>query len=471
MITIKPLFPSWRCLIAAGLLAAVSACSPFEPTARTQLSTTLPQNYSLYSATAPRNVAWWQDFAWDDLNDLIAKALTQNLSLQEAWARLEQARATARMTSAEQLPTLNYTGSAEHSRSDRQLANSSQINTADTFTLALASSYEVDLWGRVAANIHAGRLTTQASKDDWRTVQITIAAQVAETWIRLVAQKGLIPLATERWQRAQQQLTLLQLRYRQGMTTGIDIAEQQRRVAEYRALLLPMEEREQQLNYQLALLVGELPSWRWTAHQLPAPAILPALPELPAIGVPADLLAQRPDIRAAGLRLQAADWHVAAARANRLPAVRLTASGSVYNEHISTIFDNWLANLAASVAGPLIDGGYRKAVVAQTTAQVDERLANYKKTVLTAMKEVETAIMQEQKRAQELQAIGEQLKQQRLLCAQQQQRYLSGEDSYLSLLGAQQTLTLLQQQQLQMHRDLLLARVALHRALGGRVAL
>jgi NodT family efflux transporter outer membrane factor (OMF) lipoprotein len=453
------------------LLAAVSACSPFAPTARTPLSTTLPQSYSLYSENPPQQGAWWQDFAWDDLNSLITKALAQNLSLQESWARLEQAQANARITGAERIPTLNYTDSAEHTRSAQTTDNNSVISTTNTFTFALASSYEIDFWGRVAANVNVANLTTQASKDDWRTAQITIAAQVAETWISLVAQRGLVPLAHERWKRAQQQLDLLQLRYRQGMVNGLDVAEQQRRVAEYRAAILPLEEQEQQLNYELALLLGELPSWRWIPHQLPSQQILPALPGLPALGVPADLLAQRPDIRAAGLRLQAADWQVSAARADRLPALSLSASGSIYDDNLTEIFDNWLANLAASITGPLVDGGLRKATVINAQAVVAERLASYKKTVLTGMKEVETALMQEGKRSQELQAISEQLHQQQVLCTQQQQRYVNGEGSYLALLGAQQTLTLLQQQQLQMQRDLLLARTALHRALGGRVVI
>jgi len=102
---------------------------------------------------------------------------------------------------------------------------------------------------------------------------------------------------------------------------------------------------------------------------------------------------------------------------------------------------------------------------------VDERLANYQQTVLTAMNEVETALMQENKREQELQAINTQLKHQNSVCEQQQRRYVNGNSSYLAVLENHQTLTLLQLQQLQMQRDLLLARSALHRAIGGRSAL
>ncbi len=450
------------------LLFTLCACSPFAPQPRPGAELTLPPQFSLYSSNLEQASNWWADFAWEDLDGLINKALAQNLSLQEAWARLQQAQAKITVSSAANWPDLNYEGKASHSRSGKKLAGDTQISTSESFSLSLASSYEVDLWGRVAANIQADTLSAQASEDDWRTARLTIAAQVAQTWIKLVAQDGLVPLAQQRWQRAQQQLQLLQLRYRQGMATGIDVAEQQRRVAEYRATLLPLEEQQQQLTFELALLVGELPSWRWTASQ----TTLPQFNALANIGIPADLLAQRPDVRAAGLRLQAADWYVSAAQAERLPALRLSASAAATDSnHINELFDNWLANLAASVTGPLFDAGQRRAAITSAQAVVDERLANYQQTVLTAMNEVETALMQENKREQELQAINTQLKHQNSVCEQQQRRYVNGNSSYLAVLENHQTLTLLQLQQLQMQRDLLLARSALHRAIGGRSTL
>ncbi|MBW2186807.1 MAG: efflux transporter outer membrane subunit, partial [Deltaproteobacteria bacterium] len=402
---------------------------------------------------------------WQDLDQLVEKGLAQNLTLHETWARLQQSQAQVLKSRASQYPNLSYSGDASHDRRGQQVGNDTQIITQPSFGLSLATSYEVDLWGRVAAEVSSDRLTAEASRADWMTAQVTIASQIADTWIQLITQHHLVPLAHERWQRSQQQLELLQLRYRQGIVTGVAVAEQQRRVAEYRAELLPLEEREQQLHYDLALLLGELPSWRWQ----PVQNQLPKLPEITSIGLPADLLAQRPDVRAAGLRLQSADWSVSAARADRLPALRLSASAKTDSAHVADLFDSWLANLAASVTGPVFDGHRRAAEVERTKAVVAERLASYKKAVLTAMSEVETALMQERKRSNELIAVSEQVAQQLVVCEQQRQRYLQGDDSYLSLLGSEQAVTLLKQQQLRQQRDLLLARTALHRALGGRV--
>lgn len=446
-------------------LLVLSSCHPFAPTPRAEQAVSLPESYSLYSAHQAGSENWWYDFGWQDLDQLVEKGLAQNLTLHETWARLQQSQALVQKSRASQYPDLSYGGDASHNRRGQQVGNDTQIVTGQSFALSLASSYEVDLWGRVAAEVSSDRLTAEASRADWMTAQVTIAAQIADTWIQLITQHHLVPLAQERWQRSQQQLELLQLRYRQGMVTGVAVAEQQRRVAEYRAALLPLEEREQQLNYDLALLLGELPSWRWQ----PVQNQLPQLPELAALGLPADLLAQRPDVRAAGLRLQSAEWSVSAARADRLPALRLSAGANTDSAHVADLFDNWLANLAASVTGPIFDGHRRAAEVKRTNAVVAERLASYKKAVLTAMSEVETALMQEDKRSNELAAISDQIAQQQVVCEQQRQRYLQGDDSYLSLLGVEQALTLLKQQQLQQQRDLLLARTALHRALGGRV--
>lgn len=453
-------------LCCASVLGWLSACSPFTPATRPSLSTALPASYSLYTQTDAAASDWWRDFGWPQLDQVIDKALTQNLSLREVWARLQQSQALARISQAQRRPELTGSAEAAHRRSGQQLEDRRSISSVENFALALAGSYELDLWGRVAAAVHSNTLVAEASAEDWQTARVTMAAQVAQTWIALVAQQQLLPLARQQWQRAQRQLALLEQRYRQGMATGVEMTEQQRRVAEYRAALLPLEEREQQLCFELALLVGELPSWRAPLGTQP----LPEPQALNGLGVPADLLAQRPDVRAAGLRLQAADWSVAAARADRLPALRLTASAATDSEKVAELFDNWLANLAASVSGPVFDGGRRRSEVARNEAVVAERLAAYQRVVLTAMSEVETALMQEHKRAMELQAVSEQLHRQQQLCRQLEQRYRQGDGSYLTLLGAEQTRTLLTQQRVQVQRDWLLARSALHRALGGRVS-
>lgn len=452
-------------VLSVFMLLLLSACSPFAPKPRSDTDKSLPANFSLYDTSTQQQPNWWHEFAWDDLDHLVQKALRQNLSLQQAWARLQQAQSNVSISEAARLPQLNYNAEAGHSRNAQQVNGNSHITTSENFLLAMTSSYELDLWGRVAAQVKSAALNARASRDDWRTARLSIAAEVAQTAIKLITQRQLLPLARQRWQRARQQLQLLQRRYVQGMSTAVDIAQQRRRVAEYRAVILPIEEQDQQLNYDLALLLGEMPTWHWT----PQREVLPRQQKISNVGIPGDLLSQRPDVHAAGLRLQAADWSVTAARADRLPAIRLSADGSTSSSHFNELFDNWLANLAASVSGPLFDGGRRSAVVKQAQAVVDERLANYNKTVLTAMKEVETALMQEQKRSLELQAIDTQVEQQQQLCAYQQQRYINGEGNYLNLLENTQTLNLLQQQQLKMQRDLLLARISLHRALGGTI--
>ena len=122
---------------------------------------------------------------------------------------------------------------------------------------------------------------------------------------------------------------------------------------------------------------------------------LPELIPLPATGLPADLLAARPDVRAAGLRLKEADWQVSAARADRLPAVTLSAAAEFSSDALNLLFSNWVATLAASLAGPLFDGGYRSAEVDRTRAVAEEYLTAYARTVAEAIREVEDSLVTE----------------------------------------------------------------------------
>lgn len=450
-------------LLIVTIMLSLTACSPFAPASREPAALSLPAGYSLYSAQPPESGAWWQEFASPAFDGVVERVLADNLTLQESWARLQQARATARSVAAARWPDLSYEGQASHQRSQN---DGETIVTQEQFAATLLSSYELDLWGRVNAAVRAQQQTMLAQREDWLTQRMSLAAQAAETWVEMTAQKQLLPLSEQQLVQARQRLALYELRFAHGQATAEDLSEQRQRVAEYETARLSLEEQHDQLAYALSVLTGRPPS-RMDEESAP----LPVLAALPAPGVPADLLAQRPDVRAAGLRLQAADWYVAAAQADRLPTVRLSASVSSDSERLRDLFDNWLANLAASVTGPLFDAGARAAEVERTRAVVAERLASYRQAVLTAMQEVETALMQEQKRQDRWQAVTRQLQQQQQLCEQLRQRYLAGEKDYLNLLVAQQTRLTLCQQQIEARRDLLLARIALHRALGGRVPL
>lgn len=455
-----------RCCVMLLLLATliVGGCSPFAPSQRSARPEALPQHYSLYRETGQTLQPWWCNFGSPELNGLMDSALAGNFSVREAWARLQQAQASARKSRSEQWPDLALNGEASHYR-QKTSDGGSVISDGENYSLGLVSSYELDLWGRVEASVRASDLESQASALDWQTAVVSLSAEVSEYWLRLQAQQQLVAVAQQQISAAEHSLELLRWRFVQGQSPRIDLIRQQEQLAQRQAALAPLEQEQQRLRHELNLLLGRAPR-----TPLPHPtALLPQPSEIPAIGLPADLLAQRPDVRAAGLRLQAADWLVSAARADRLPAIRLTAGGSLQSPQMSDLLDNWLLNLASSLTGPIFDGHSRAAEVARVRAVVDERLARYEQTVLTAVTEVENALTAEHKLAEELAALTTQLTRAQQVVEAGLERYRQGIIDYRTVLSDRQNLYSLQLQQVQRHRDLLLARITLHRVLGGHI--
>lgn len=418
----------------------------------------MPSGYSQPGETSTGPDRWWQNFNSADLNRLVDEALTDNLSLRQAWARLNQARALTRQRESSRQPDLTL--SAEQSTS-RQRANS-VTSSSDTTDLGLISSFEIDLWGRVAAEINSQQKEEQATREDLYTVAISLSAEVAERWLQLLTQVEKQSVLTEQLQTAQSYLDLIDLRFRKAQATALDLLQQQEAIAALKTELPALQAEEQRLRHELALLLGNNPQQSLELSRFELPQLLP----LPDPGIPAELLEQRPDVRAAGLRLQEADWDLTVAEADRLPALRLTASATTRGD-FNELFDNWLLNLAGNLTAPLLDGGQRSAEVERRQAVIDERLAAYQETVLTAIREVEDALITEQKLLEEQAALKYQLQLAEQALNTAKNRYLKGLSDYLPVLTGLQKVEQLQQTLLTQQRDLLTNRVALHRALGG----
>jgi outer membrane protein TolC len=195
---------------------------------------------------------------------------------------------------------------------------------------------------------------------------------------------------------------------------------------------------------------------------------LPELPPIPSTGLPANLLLRRPDLRAASLRVAAADHRVASAVADRLPALRLTASSGWQSfTPAEKLFDSTLWTIAGNVAAPLIDGGRRRAEVDRTKAVVDELLHEYSEAFLGAVQEVEDALVSEREQRKHLAALGDQVRFSGRALGEAQLRYVTGLSDYLPVLAALQTLQEAERLQLTARRDLVGFRIQLYRALGG----
>ncbi|MGE4421332.1 MAG: efflux transporter outer membrane subunit [Pseudodesulfovibrio sp.] len=449
--------------VPAILLLAVllAACSPFRPDARTEPAAPLPMGYTLYSAQPVETGRWWEALGNAELNHLVETALAANFDLEQAWARLRQVRAVAVQSSAGKYPTLDATGDYKHTRSYTKGAKDG-TTTSETHAVGLEAGYELDLWGRIEAEAKGGELDYRASREDLNASAMTVAGEVVSRWLEIQSQRRKERIVEEQIKTNQTYLELIELRFRNSISTALDVYQQRQNLAKVKALLPPIKSQEQLLLNELALLMG-----RPVGSVTLADAEVPQPRELPGLGLPADLLANRPDVRSAGLALSSADWSVAAARADRLPSLTLAGTGQFTGTQLGTIFDNWILTLAGAVVGPIFDGGYRRAEVDKARAVVDEKLGAYKSTVYTAFKEVEDALAEEKWQKEYLDALSAQLEASRVSLREAVSRYAQGLDDYLPVLSALMSVQELEVTMATERTNLMLYRVALYRALGG----
>ena len=335
--------------------------------------------------------------------------------------------------------------------------------TTESYLVGLTTNYELDLWGRLRASQQSALLNLEASREDVYSAMHTVAGQVVLTWLDILLDKNVLEVVREQIKKNETNLELIELRWRNGLATALDVFQQRQAVAQAGAAIPPLEAQLATLEHQLAVLLGKAPraDLGLAADAFPEPGALPDQ------GIPADLLAQRPDVRAAGLWLRSADWQVSAARADRLPAIRLSASASYGADEFDLLFDNWMARLAGSVTGPIFDAGSRKAEVARTRAVVDERLAAYQQTVAIAVQEVEDALVLEAKQGEYIDALKRQLDAAESAYGESLARYRKGLNDYLPVLSALTAVQTLERTLVQAEHDLLVYRVQLHLALGG----
>ncbi len=445
-------------LVAALSLVATSCISLADKRA-TRPEGPLPSEYVEGTGSAPLPERWWTAFASEELDSLVETALAGNLSLRQAWARLEQARTLARQAGAGSTPTLSAETGVAHMR-----ARSNGVRThGETYSLGLVASYEVDLWRRVRSQRGAAALDAMASRQDLESAAMTLAASVTGVWLDILASRAEKGVLEQQLKSSRTYLELLDGRFRKSLVSALDVDQQQQVVAQLEAQVPLVEANEQVLLYELAVLLGRLPGGAPDIRQ----GALPESPALPATGLPADLLGQRPDIRAALARLHAADRRVAVARADRLPALRLSGTGRYEDDSVSDIFRNWFVNLAAGLAAPLVDGGRLRAEVERTRAVVDERLAAYREAVLNGVLEVEGTLVRERKQREHIAGLTKEIRYARQALTEARERYTKGENDYLRVLTTLLSLHGRERDLIRAQRRLLAYRVDLYRALGG----
>ncbi len=414
----------------------------------------IPPQFSS-AGSQPLPDIWWQHLEDPALDRLIQQALRQNFSLAATRARLAQARALTREVRADRIPQVNgdVDASLADAWGDRQRR----------YGVGVAATYEVDLWGRIEAAGEAAALRAEATAADLETAAISLSAEVANLYYGLAWKAAEVELLESQWQTNSQITDLIALRNRLGQASVDELLRQRQLVEQSRTQLALAKADLRLLNNQLAVLLGQSAT---QSTELAAPALV-ELPPIPAAGVPAQWLQRRPDLRAAFYRLQAADQDVAQAVAQRYPRLNLSLAVESVADSPSRVFDDWLGSIAAGLTAPLIDGGKRRAAVTAAEAQRRALLADYRQTVLTAVREVEDALVIDQRDQAQLTSLNEQLQLAETALEQLRFRYRRGAVQYLDVLTALTSFQSLQRQVLSLRYQLLENRITLARTLAG----
>ena len=401
------------------------------------------------------NKGWWHAFDSSELNELIIKSLSENPSLEQAWARINQANAIASKLGSTVYPNLN----ASLDVSDQSPKN--PLLGSDNWSSGLVSNYELDFWGRLFSIRSSANLDALSAREAFETIAITLSAEVALRWNDLIACEMEINVLQQQLSANQTSLELIELRYKNSLATALDIF-QQKQAVESVASLIPIAERKKQLaSIELSSLLGTTKEYEIKTSSIPEVAPLPEL------GLPIDLLTRRPDVKLAIKNLQSADWLVNAAKADRLPSIRLTASYDSRSESASNLFNNWVTTLAGNLLMPVFDGKQRRSEQQRAEAFAYEKLGFYKETVLRAIEEVETALALENTQKKYIDKLSIQFNAAEKAYNEAINRYRNGAVEYTTVLFQLNTLQQLERSIISAQSNLLAYRIALYRSLGG----
>ncbi len=454
-----------------GLVLLTAGCSLYQVRTPAQPELSPPAAYQ-HGQVGEREIGeWWREFGDERLNAAVEAAFAGNFELRQAWARLEQARARARIEGAELYPQLELrTGAGRLHTVDRDARSPSGGRTTrtanpDRYFVSTGLRYEIDVWKRIASRRRAARLDYAASRQDVEATALLLSGSVVTTWFVAQEQRALLALLHEQTEVSRTLLDLTELRFGVGADSALDVLQQRQQLADTEAQMPVVRSRLDTALNLLAVLLGQAPG---SLDALTPDGTLRALPRFPRLVSPAALLDARPDLRAAQLRLHAADHRVAAAVADRLPRLALNLSYEFSARSWDSLFRQEMGSVIGDVLAPLIDGGRRRNEVVRWKAVVRELLDGFGRAYAAALREIEDALVRER----EQRALLVNLEQQRALAQStldvSRARYANGQIDYLNVLIAVQSLQALERRLIGEQRALLAIRAELYRALGGQ---
>jgi len=450
---------------AAGVLAGCATVPQESPSA---LPFAVPPAWSGDASAAPKDTTadatslaqWWQRFDDPLLSRLVDEALSANTNVTSAEAAVRQARALRDVAAAALLPVVSGSVSAQRSSAGgKSLGNS--------FRAGLDASWELDIFGENRAGLNASEATLGATAATLGNVQVSVAAEVAANYITLRGTEARLAIAKDNLETQLETLQITEWRVQAGLATSLDAEQARAGTEQTRALLPALNTAIVQTRHALAVLTGKPPA-ALTA-ELAASGPIPKAPDTLALSFPAETLRQRPDVRAAEFQVSSAMARVTQADAARYPSFRIGGALGLASLTLGALTSgsSVLSSLLANMTLPIFEGGALLAQVRAQQAELDQAHSAYQATVLTALRDVEDALVAlqgDRDRLLHLQLAAESAGNASLLA---RQRYSSGLVDFQTVLDTQRTQLTTQEGVANATTDLGNDYVRLYKALGG----
>ena len=472
--------PRLRLFASTALALALSGCMVgpnfIAPRAAVPAAYTGTGNLPYVSGDAV-DPQWWNSFNDPELTQLEAQAVAQNLDLQIATQHLLEAEAQAKIAGAVLYPNLGGNASYTYEAPSRKGVfdalgggaelPASDIAPLDIYQYGLQSMFDVDLWGKNRRAVEAAVAAAASSQEARRAALLNVETQVATTYIQLRGAQTVLNITQQNLASANQLVNLTVERQQAGLTTALDVATARASAAQIASQLPTLTAQQDALLNQLGLLLGELPGNLPPALSASAP--VPLTPPTVPVGLPADLLRQRPDVREAEADLHEQTAEVGVAVAQFFPDLSLSGSISLQALQLKNLneFAAITYALGPTLTIPLFEGGQLHGQLELRKAQQKEAAIGYAKTVLTAFSQVDTSLSAYTQDHATMDALNTETQQSQIALGLAEDQYKQGLVDYLTVLNAQQSYLGAQQAQAQATEKLGTDLVALYQALGG----
>ncbi|MCS4085767.1 multidrug efflux system outer membrane protein [Salinibacter ruber] len=435
--------------------------------------TTLPAaaaDTAAYDATR-----WWAAYEDPALTALVDTALAANLNLEEAQGRVEELAAQFRIARAPLFPSVTANGQGNYQNQPANTGIGGAIGGGQgpdrfeftDYQATLGLSYELDFWGRVRSQRTAALSQYFATAADLQTARLSVISQTISTYAQIASLRRQVRLGERTVGLLEERVAVTEDRYARGLVPSFQLYTVRQSLQAAQADQPDLERRLYEAQSRFATLLG-----RFAGEQralLPDSMTVPLAPEPVPAGLPADLLMQRPDVRGAALRLEAARQEIGVARAEMLPSLSLTGQGGTQSSELADLVDpgQVFASFAAQLTAPLFQGGRLRATLNAAEARYKQQAARYEQTVLTAFQEVKASLVAYEKQRRRYREVERQVDTARDAFQAQRDRYERGVGDALALIDAERTLVQAQTRLAGVGLAVVNARLALHRALGG----